>query len=529
MKDGERGTNLPTLRGLALDAIKNTEWVPASGENRINGMIANRPDWVVSRQRAWGVPIAVFVKKGTHEILLDPQVNARIAEAFEKEGADAWFADTAAARFLAPGYNPENYEKINDVLDVWFDSGSTHAFTMEDPKNFPSLQGIHRKADGGADEVMYLEGSDQHRGWFHSSLLESCGTRGKAPYDIVLTHGFVLDEKGRKMSKSDGNVVAPESIIKEAGADILRLWVCASDYSDDLRIGKTVLATVTETYRKLRNTMRWMLGTLAHHQPDDGVGIQGMGEIEKIMLHRLAELDVIIRDAYATFDYKKVVAALTVFMNSDLSAFYFDVRKDALYCDPLSSTKRKGALEAIERIFRCVTLWLAPVLVFTCDEAWLTRYPGATSVHLESLPDVPASWHNEGLAAKWATIRRIRSVVTGAIELERASKRIGSSLEAAPVVYITDAHLNGALEGVDFAEICITSDIRIDPTGDVPPDAFTLPDVPGVAVVVQRASGIKCARSWKYFDPASAAPEFPDITPRDAKALRELRAAGRWA
>ncbi len=378
------------LRDIALHEIAVTEWHPASGENRITGMIANRPDWVVSRQRAWGVPIAIFVHKESGEILKDPQVNKRIADAFEDEGADAWFTEGAATRFLGNGYDPQHYEKIDDVLDVWFDSGSTHAFTLGDPKNFPGLANILRKRDGGADEIMYLEGSDQHRGWFHSSLLESCGTRGRAPFDLVLTHGFVLDEKGQKMSKSLGNVVAPQTIIKEAGADILRLWVAASDYSDDLRIGPEILKTFVETYRKLRNTIRWMLGTLAHYDPARSVGREDMGELERLMLHRLAELDAEIRDAYARFDQKRVVARLSSFLNSDLSAFYFDIRKDALYCDPPSSLKRLAALSAIEHIFRSVTLWLAPILVFTSEEAWLSRYPKATSVHLETLPELPA-------------------------------------------------------------------------------------------------------------------------------------------
>ena len=522
------GANEPSLRDLALDAIKATRWVPAAGENRITGMIANRPDWVVSRQRAWGVPICVFVKKGQHEPLRDERVNARIAAAFEVEGADAWFAPGAAARFLAPEYDPADYEKIDDVLDVWFDSGSTHAFTLEDPVHFPGLAGINRKVDGGVDEVMYLEGSDQHRGWFHSSLLESCGTRGRAPYDVVLTHGFVLDENGRKMSKSTGNVVAPQTVIKDAGADILRLWVAASDYSDDLRIGKNVLSTFVETYRKLRNTMRWMLGALGHFEESDRTAHDAMPELERLMLHRLAELDAPVRDAYANFDYKKVVALLSHFMTSDLSAFYFDIRKDTLYCEPPSSAKRRASLQAIEHIFATLTVWLAPILPFTCEESWLSRYPDAVSVHLEDFPAIPGEWLNKALWEKWADIRRARSVVTGALEIERANKKIGSSLEAAPRVFIADAALKARIESGDFAEICITSGIDIQ-AGEGPADAFRLTDVPGVAVVVERAPGVKCARSWKYFDPAEADPDYPAVTPRDAQALRELKALGRWA
>jgi isoleucyl-tRNA synthetase len=526
---GERGK---TLRETALTAIGETRWVPASGENRIRGMVNNKPDWVMSRQRAWGVPIAVFVKKGGHDILIDGNVNKRIADAFEQDGADSWYAEGAAARFLQPEFNPADYEKIDDVLDVWFDSGSTHSYVLEDPVHFPGLAGVHRKVDGGADEVMYLEGSDQHRGWFQSSLLESCGTRGRAPFDVVLTHGFTLDEKGRKMSKSLGNQTFPQDVIKQSGTDILRLWVASVDYSDDQRIGPEVLKSVSDNYRKLRNTIRWMLGTLAHYSRQDAVGFQGMGDVDRLMLNRLAELDVQVRDAYANFDYSRIIAVLSSFMNADLSAFYFDIRKDVLYCDAPSSARRHGALEAIDNIFRAVTLWLAPILVFTCEEAWASRDPGATSVHLEQFPTIPSAWSDPVLAAKWVTIRKLRSVVTGAIEIARANKTIGSSLEASPVVYIDAPNLSEALEGVDFAEVCITSDIKIrksdllDTALPGPADAFRLPDVSGVAVVVERAQGIKCARSWKYFDPATAVAGHPDVTPRDAQALRELAETG---
>ncbi|HXN88402.1 MAG TPA: isoleucine--tRNA ligase, partial [Methylocella sp.] len=525
--DGHSQRKVDTLRFRALKAIQETRWYPPAGEDRITGMIANRPDWVVSRQRAWGVPIAIFVNKETNEILIDERVNRRISGAFEQEGADAWFAADAAARFLGPDYDPENYEKIDDVLDVWFDSGSTHAFTLDDPKHFPGLAGIRRLRDGGQDEILYLEGSDQHRGWFQSSLLESCGTRGRAPYDAVLTHGFVLDEKGQKMSKSAGNVTAPQTIIRDAGADILRLWVAASDYSDDMRIGPEILKTFVETYRKLRNTIRWMLGSLAHYDPANTTGFEAMGELERLMLHRLSELDGEIRDAYANFDYKRVVARLTAFLNSDLSAFYFDIRKDTLYCEPPSSEKRRAALEAIEQIFRCVTLWLAPVLVFTSEEAWLARYPGAISVHLEAFPKIPSAWRDDALAEKWEQIRAVRSVVTGALEIERAQKRIGSSLEAAPRVFVADTGLRAVLETIDFAEVCITSNIVIE-AGEGPIGAFRLSGTPGVAVLPALAEGRKCARSWKISPLVGGDPEYPDVSPRDARALRELRALGQW-
>jgi isoleucyl-tRNA synthetase len=529
---GERGSGRDqiegfTLRQLALRAIAETQWVPPQGQNRITGMIEAKPDWVLSRQRAWGVPIPIFVKDnpdGSYEILQDEEVNQRIVAALEAKGISAWHEPGAAERFLGNAYSAEEWKKVDDICDVWFDSASTHAFTLEDPVHFPQLAGIRRKRDGGEDRVMYLEGSDQHRGWFHSSLLESCGTRGRAPYDIVLTHGFVLDDKGEKMAKSKGNVVAPQEVIGRSGADILRMWVAASDYTDDLRIGPEILKTFVETYRKMRNTLRWMLGSLAHYEGRQQLAPAALPELEQLMLHRLAELDEIIRKAYAEYDYKRVVATLSHFMNTDLSAFYFDIRKDALYCEPYSSAKRKAALETIEQLFRHVALWLAPLLCFTAEEAWLAHYPSEDgSVHLEVFPEVSKSWRNDALAEDWEQIKRVRRVVTGALEIERANKRIGSALEAAPQVFIDDDALLGALEGVDLAEVCITSGIEI-VDGEAPEGAFTLPDVPGVGVVPAKAAGRRCARSWRYTDDVGSDPEFPELSARDAAAVRELDA-----
>ena len=511
-----------TLRHRALEAIKVTRWVPAQGENRINGMIESRPDWVISRQRAWGVPITVFVREkgdGSAEILLDEQVNERVAAAFEQEGADAWYARGARERFLGSRAN-EDWQKVDDILDVWFDSGSTHAFVLEDPKVFRALAHIKRKADGGPETVMYLEGSDQHRGWFQSSLLESCGTRGRAPFDVVLTHGFVLDESGYKMSKSQGNVTAPQDVIKHSGADILRMWVCAADYADDLRIGPEILKTTVETYRKLRNTLRWMLGNLAHFEAVDKVAYEKMPELERLMLHRLAELDPLIRAAYGEFDYKRIFAALNGFMTTDLSAFYFDIRKDALYCDPYTSVTRKACLTVLDHLFRATVTWLAPMLCFTAEEAWLARDPAAQSVHLEDFMTVPQSWRDDVLAERWRKLRNVRRVVTGALELERAAKRIGSSLEAAPIVYVADTDLFGVAVGADLAELCITSAATL-VEGEGPAAAFRLDDVRGVAVEPRRAEGKKCARSWKISPAVGADPKYPDVTPRDAQALRE--------
>jgi isoleucyl-tRNA synthetase len=491
-------------------------------------MIANRPDWVISRQRAWGVPIAVFIREhadGSAEILKDETVNKRITDAFEKEGADAWYMEGARERFLGPLAN-EDWKKIDDICDVWFDSGSTHAFVLEDPAHFPGLAGIKRKVDGGADTVMYLEGSDQHRGWFHSSLLESCGTRGRAPYDVVLTHGFTLDENGRKMSKSLGNTVEPQRVIAQSGADILRLWVCATDYADDQRIGPEILKNTIETYRKLRNTIRWMLGTLHHLRAGDEVDRADMPELERLMLHRVSEVDAVVRQAFAEFDYKTVVASLANFMNSELSAFYFDIRKDALYCDPPSSVTRKAALTTVDILCDAILRWLAPIISFTADEAWLLYRPDqSASVHLLTFPDNLAGYRDDALDEKWQTIRNVRRVVTGALELERAAKRIGSSLEASPLIYVSDKAIFNTLFDVDMAEVCITSNAMLT-NQDAPADAFRLSDVGGIAVVVERAAGTKCARSWKILPTVGDDPEYADVSPRDAKALREWKAMG---
>jgi len=325
------------------------------------------------------------------------------------------------------------------------------------------------------------------------------------------------------MSKSIGNVTAPQDVIKQAGADILRMWVCAADYADDLRIGPEILKTTVDTYRKLRNTLRWMLGSLAHFQAADRIAAEQVPELDRLMLHRLAELDPLVRQAYADFDYKRIFAMLNAFMTVDLSAFYFDIRKDALYCDPYSSTTRKACLTVLDHLFRATVIWLAPMLCFTAEEAWLAREPGAHSVHFEQFPTVPQSWRDDTLAEKWRKLRNVRRVVTGALELERAQKRIGSSLEAHPMVHVADADLFAAVVDVDLAELCITSAATL-VEGEGPNSAFRLDDVRGVAVEPRRAEGRKCARSWKITDAVGLDPQFPDVTPRDAQALREWEA-----
>jgi len=508
-----------TLRERALKAIGETRWVPPQGENRIRGMVETRPDWVVSRQRAWGVPITVFRHKESGRVIPGRDFNAsgelidRITEAFRKEGADAWFEEGAKERFLQGLVDdPAEWEKVEDILDVWFDSGSTHAFVLE------------TRPDLAWPASLYLEGSDQHRGWFQSSLLEACGTRGRAPFEAVLTHGFVVDEDGRKMSKSLGNVVAPQDVIRQSGAEILRLWAMSSDYAEDLRIGQDIIKANVESYRKLRNTLRFTLGNLAHYQPSLAVGFSEMPELERYMLARLAELDVIVTAGYNAFDFKRVFHALFNFCVNDLSAFYFDIRKDALYCDPYDSVARRSALTVLDIVFGALTAWLAPMLAFTMEEAWLNRFPGETdSVHLRQFPAIPCNWSDEALAEKWRKVRAVRRVVTGALEIERKFGRIGSSLEAAPRVYIADRDLRDALAGVDLAEVAITSGIEVI-AGDGPEGAFRLDEVPGIAVVFVRAQGTKCARSWKILEDVGADPEFPELSPRDAEAVRQFDA-----
>jgi len=504
-----------TLRSRALDAIDATRFVPGAGQTRLRAMIQERPDWVLSRQRAWGVPITIFADEDGN-VLKDEAVNARIVAAFEEEGADAWFAENAKERFLGNDHDHARWQKVTDILDVWFDSGSTHTFTLED------------RPDMKWPADVYLEGSDQHRGWFHSSLLESCGTRGRAPYDAVVTHGFTMDEEGRKMSKSLGNTVVPQDVIKQSGADILRLWVATTDYWEDQRLGKNVLQTNVDAYRKLRNTIRWMLGTLAHDEGET-VAVETMPELERLMLHRLAELDEAVRTGYDAFEFKRITRALIDFMVVELSAFYFDIRKDALYCDAPSSHKRKAALFVVRQLFECLTKWLAPLLPFTMEEAWLERHPGAESIHLEQFPEIPANWRDNALAEKWRAIRQVRGVVTAALELERAKKAIGSSLEAVPVVYLDDPAFEEKISASDFAEICITSDLLY-ASGKAPEGAFRAAELPGAAVVIElsEARGLrKCARSWRYTADVGTDAEFPDVSARDAAALHELQALGR--
>ncbi|MET0182976.1 MAG: isoleucine--tRNA ligase [Caulobacterales bacterium] len=501
-----------TLREVALDEVERVDWGQQRvrderDQNRIKAMVADRPDWLVSRQRNWGVPLAMFVNKQSGAILMDDEVDARIIAAMEKAGADVWWS-TPAQEFLGAKYKAEDFEKVEDILDVWFDSGCTHSFVLNTKDTLPYPADV------------YLEGADQHRGWFQSSLLESCATRGRAPYEAVITYGFCVAEDGRKMSKSLGNGVEPQQVQKQYGIEIFRLLVAAADFRDELRVGKTIFDQSSETYRKLRNTLRYLLGALNGFEDSERVALEDMPLLERWLLHRLHEIDAEVRDGYEKFEFRRGLSAIVEFCNVDLSAFYVDVRKDALYCDAPSSLKRRACRTALDAVFDRLVIWLAPLMPFTTDEAWTTRYPSEVSVHLRTFPETPESWKDEIAAAQITRLRRARSVVTGAIEVQRREKILGASLEAAPRVFVKDESLRDLMNEIDFAELCIASDVRIE-AGEGPEGAFRISDVHDVAVIVERAPGVKCARSWKYFDPGTADPDFPDITPRDAGAVRE--------
>ena len=472
------------IRQKALAAIAATHFVPDQGRNRIGSMVAARPDWCISRQRAWGVPIAVFVEKRTGEPLRDEQVVARIVAAFREEGADCWYS-SPASRFLGDGYKAEDFEQVMDIVDVWFESGSTHAFTLED-------RGLPWPAD------LYLEGSDQHRGWFHSSLLESVGTRGHAPFRAVLTHGFVNDENGRKMSKSLGNVTAPDEVAAKYGIDILRLWVMMSDTSDDLRIGPEILKQQAELYRRLRNTLRWVLGSLAGYSDDEAVPYSELPELERYILHQMTGLDAKIRAGVETYDWTGVYPEVHNFCSTTLSAFYFDIRKDAIYCDGADSLRRRAARTVLDHLHRCLCTWLAPVLCFTAEEAWTARFGEQDSVHLHQFPDLPHAWRDDALCAKWEQIRAIRRRITVPLEEARRANTIGASLQASVTLRLApdEAEL---LNARDWAELAIVSDLRcVAGVGDEPAD-------------IAPAPGQKCDRCWKVLPEVGSHKAHPTL------------------
>ncbi len=495
-----------TLRETALAAIDATAFHPAQGRNRIRSMVEGRPDWLISRQRAWGTPLAMYVDKHTGQPLHDPEVDARIVAAVEAGGADAWFqADDAAFLGL---HDPANYEKVEDILDVWFDSGSTHAFTL-DPRTTEHGYAGDRPTKWPAD--LYLEGSDQHRGWFQSSLLEGCGTRGRAPFEAVLTHGFTLDENGEKMSKSKGNTTNPLTVINESGADILRLWVAMVDYADDQRIGKQILQTTVDAYRKLRNTVRYLLGALAGFEEAERLPLDQMPPLERFILHRLWELDGEVRKAYAEYRFQDVVRPVLEFCSGDLSALYFDIRKDSLYCDRPDSVRRRAARTVMDAVFTRLTAWLAPLTPFTMEEAWTTRFPDAGTNCARIIPDTPADWENAAEAERWSKVETVLEVVNDALEAARREKLIGGALDAWPVV-TGPAEAFAAFDGLDAAEVFRTSGAELVAGGDA------------VSVQVKTADHPKCARSWRRVPDVGSDPDYPDLSARDADAVRWLDA-----
>ncbi|WP_428374796.1 isoleucine--tRNA ligase [Lichenicoccus sp.] len=501
------------IRGRALAALETVSFVPAQARRRLTSMVAGRPDWCISRQRAWGVPIAVFVERRTGEVLRDPQVMQRVVEAFRAEGADAWYA-SGPQRFLGRDRDPADYEQVFDIVDVWFESGSTHNIVLgSDALPFP------------AD--LYLEGSDQHRGWFQSSLLEAVGARGAAPYRALVTNGFVLDEQGRKMSKSLGNVIAPQEVNDTLGADILRLWVMNSDTNEDLRIGRDILKQQGELYRRLRNTLRWLLGALDGFDDSERVDFSELPELERWVLHRLAEFGGQIARAVETHEWVGLVPALHGFCASDLSAFYFDIRKDTLYCDALTSLRRRAARTVLDHLHRCLCTWLAPVLCFTAEEAWTARFGETASVHLQSFPAIPAHWHDPALADRWASLRAVRRLVTTEIEAARRVGTIGSSLQAEIELPFSEREA-AAFAGIDWAELAIVSRAAI----EVQPDAASiyLEPQPGDGAPTHRAprvavaAGSKCARCWKVLDEVGTHASHPALCLRCAAVVDGMTA-----
>ncbi|HCJ30255.1 MAG TPA: isoleucine--tRNA ligase [Pseudomonas sp.] len=496
-----------SLRRRALDAIEQTEFVPAWGQARLHGMIAGRPDWCISRQRTWGVPIPFFLHKESGD--LHPrtvELKEAVAQRVEQGGIEAW-SKLDAAELLVD--EAAQYEKITDTLDVWFDSGSTHAFTL-DPRLRENGYVGDRPAHWPAD--LYLEGSDQHRGWFQSSLLEGCGTRGRAPYKAILTHGFTLDENGEKQSKSKGNTTDPLVVIKESGADILRLWVALVDYSEDQRIGKQILQTTVDAYRKLRNTVRYLLGALAGFDEAERLtDYDQFPPLEKFILHRLHELDAHVRRAYAEYRFQDVVRPVLEFCSGDLSALYFDVRKDSLYCDRPDSIKRRAVRTVMDEVFSRLTAWLAPLTPFTMEEAWTTRFPDAGSNCARLIPETPAEWSNPAEAERWSAINTVLEVVNESLEAARREKLIGGALDAWPAV-TGPASAFAPFEGLDAAEIFRTSGAELVEGGEA------------ITVAVNLADHPKCARSWRRVPDVGSDSDYPDLSARDADAVRWMDA-----
>ena len=489
------------LREKALKSIEKVNWLPKQSKNRIRSMVENRPDWCLSRQRPWGVPIALFVNKETGEPLKDQAVNDRIVSIFKEEGSDAWFT-RPMEDFLGASYAPKDFEQVRDVVDVWFESGVTHAFVLEEFEN------LHGPAD------LYLEGSDQHRGWFQSSLLTACATKGEAPYKAVLTHGFIVDGEGKKMSKSDGNALTLDQAVDDYGADILKLWVVGSDYSEDLKLSKDHLKRYQDLYRRLRNTLRYILGNIQGDTP--AVNPEDLPELERWVLSRMASMDTLIREKIQAYDLHGLFKEIYNFCSVDLSSFYFDIRKDALYCDHRKSPRYLGAQMVLKALLERLAIWLSPILSFTAEEVWQHAFEG--SVHLQELPETPESWKDEDLEKKWETVRHIRRVVTGALEQKRAEGLIGSSLQGHPKLYLENEEHKALVKSLDCAEIFITSSFEVGTT-HAPEGAFTLEEVPGISVEVLKAEGEKCERCWQVLQEVGTHEAHPTLCGRCVTAV----------
>jgi len=479
------------LRKKALGAIEKVLWFPKASKNRIKSMLEARPDWCISRQRAWGVPIPIFVNKKTNELLLDKKVFSRIVKTVAKEGVDSWFSKDPL-HFLSPEYNPKDYEFEKNILDVWFDSGCTHSFVLEN------------RTDLESPASLYLEGSDQHRGWFHSSLLESVATRDRAPYRAVLTHGFVLDAKGRKMSKSLGNVISPQNIIKKYGADVLRLWVALSDYMDDLRVGNETMEQLCDSYRRIRNTFRFLLGNLEGFEKRETIEFSKMPKLEKWILHKVYEMNHYFLDCLKTYELYKFYNLLHNFCAVELSSFYFDIRKDTLYCDSINSVKRRSCRSVLRELLNILVSWFSPVLCFTTEEVWKSITDDAhrvsldKSIHLCDLPKISTKWNNEDLAAEWELLRNVRRVIMGALEIERGKQNIGSGLDACAIVYLGKKY-ESVFSNFDLAEIAITSSVKIG-KGPIPSNAYTIDSISGIGAQIVLAEGKKCSRCWRVLN-----------------------------
>ena len=470
------------LRKKALKSIDETVFFPKQGQNRLRSMIQDRPDWCVSRQRVWGVPLPIFVSKKTGEPLRDQKVVERIANIYEQEGGDAWF-NSEPSRFLSPEYNADEYEQVKDVVEVWFDSGSTHSYVLEDREElqWPAS--------------MYLEGSDQHRGWFHSSLLESCGTRGRAPFESILSHGFVVDGKGRKMSKSIGNVISPDEIINKYGADILRIWVVASDYSEDLKIDNQIINYQIDSYRKIRNTIRFLLGNLNNFNPQSIVEIEKMPILEQYILSKISKLNDELKSLVLKHDYHSIYIKLLNFCTLDLSAFYFDIRKDSLYCDHINEHRRKSTTTCLHLIFEFLIKWLSPIISFTAEEAWQIRqYSNSESILKQTIQENDFTFQNASLENKFNELKKVRKTITAALEIKRNEKMIGSSLQASVNLYI-DSKIKNILNDINLAEMCIVSRIQIFDLSKKNNNCLTFEDE-DVYVEILIAEGDKCQRCW---------------------------------